>query len=360
MRIAEIGYGNTYRITYPERYVFTNDNNYIRIESVDNHTPLGAEITITNQSTAEQKTLKHNSELWYIVFDLNDTIRNIYDGQQMTYSVQVKALNWGIDDGEFSFVINILDGKSVTDRSHGAEETIYVFDDDDLAKLQIWSNITGISAINGLNLPVYFGYNALNLEGHIHEGTNTMCFIPQSDVHQIEITGFTQVKNTSARLNFSFNSTTSAGPNETKGDIWTDSKYTTSGYSIDIVKIDSCSDFNGMKFRYKNSDGCVRYAYGKIKSTETTTKSENYTVLDASVFKRIPHRILTSDSRTATVAFDQIKRNAFLTDILLCQNVEFQNYEGEWYTCTIEDNSIKNSSDEAEDYELKFCLNKSN
>lgn len=360
MRIAEFGYNNNYRLTYPERFIFTQDNNYIRIESVDNHTPIGSEITIVNQATAEQKTLKHNSELYYIVFDLNDTIRNLYDGQQMTYSVHVQALNWGIPDGEFSFTINILDGKSFTDRSHGAEETIYVYDDEDLTKLQLWSNLTGLAAINGLNIPIYYGYNALNLEGHINEGVNTMCFIPQSDIHQIEITAFTQVKNTSARLNFAFNSTTASGTNETKGDIWPDTKYSTTGYCIDIIKIESCSDFNGMKFRYKNTDGCIRYAYGKIHSTETTSKAENYTVFDASVFKNIPHRIITSDSRTATVAFDQMKRNAFFADILLCQNVEFQNYEGEWYTCTIEDNSIKNSSDEAEDYELKFCLNKSN
>lgn len=356
MRIAQVSYTNEYQITYPEEYVWLGDNNVIKVESTDGNTAVGAEITITRTNDGVSRTIRHCSELHYIVFNLNDLLLNIYNGG-MTYDVTVKCLNWGIYDGQIRFGLKILKGKSFTNRSHGAERTIYTYNLSDLNKLQLWCHKDGVISCGTTNYTVHQGYNALNLDNVItHSGDYTLCFFAQSVVPLLAINTF-NVTTSSAKVELSLNNTTAPTTNATKGDIWSDSKFTTNQYCIDLHVVESCSDFDVIKLRYYNTDGMLRYIAGKIMSETIDVKTELYKQFDLSVYRNIPRRYMTANDRKIKIVFDDIQRDAYLSDILLSDSVQFLNYDGEWYDCVIANSAITATNEDSEDYELEVILN---
>ena len=149
MRTTNIG---TSAITYPNSVIWVGDNTMISIS--DDWYPVGLKINITNQSTLKTKELIYISELKNLTLDISDTIRKLFVSGGTSFNVKVTVYTDGFYTGQFGFNTYCLDGKTLTSRKHGSTRTVYVYSQDDLAKVQFLFSGTGGLNVNGHNMPV--------------------------------------------------------------------------------------------------------------------------------------------------------------------------------------------------------------
>lgn len=351
-------------ITYPDSTVWTKDSNIIKVErSNPSGNGVGASITVMNQSSLSLRTLKYVGSNPWIVFSLDDTLAAIYSEEgSSTYTVSIQLYNNGTIEQTFSFSFRLLDGKSLPHRSHGAERTIYVYNHRELYKLEIWFPMSGFLYVNGTEFHVNAGYNALYLMGTIvNAGTYHMCFYASSQVPTVVINSVEPVTPAGAVVNLGFNSRGGGWSEGGKGgDIWKDNEYDTDNYCIDLVWVNLCDDkTNWVEFRYLNADGLRRYIAGRVLNENISSEGDNFYKLSLEdAYRNKPYRKLTGDSYVIKVGFEDIAKNAYLSDIAICENIEYLNYANNAMPCTFESGNVEVGKDESQDYELEFCVSR--
>ena len=166
----------TTQVTYPDSTVFVGDN--IPISFSDSIYPTGAEVSVTNMATMKTVDLVYISELKNLTLDLTDTVRRLHQVGGCSMNVKVKVYSDKFYSGTFSFNIYTLDGKSLVHRQHGSTRTVYLYDPEDLTKVNLFFIGSGSFSAGGSSYPIiYSGRNSLNFSSWItSEGEYTGCY----------------------------------------------------------------------------------------------------------------------------------------------------------------------------------------
>ena len=125
----------------PNSTIWVGDNCTISIS--DPIYSVGLKVNITNQSTNKTKELIYISEIKNLTLDISDTIRKLFVSGGTSFNVKVSCYSGGFYTGQFGFNTYCLDGKTLTSRKHGSTRTVYVYSQDDLAKLGFVFSGTG-------------------------------------------------------------------------------------------------------------------------------------------------------------------------------------------------------------------------
>lgn len=349
---------NTITVTYPDENVWLGDSTFIEIDAPD-YMHVGADITIRQEATGVTRHLRHISELHHIVFSLDDTLQSLYKYGIRTYTVMVTLLDDIFTEGTFSFAFDLFDGKSLPNRSHGAARTFYVYDDEDLQKFQLFTLASGNLSVGGVSFVGAKGYNAFDLRAVATEYLTTACYSNGAKGNSgVTITGVVP-QAVSAQVQLSFSDSSGDVPDDEKkgGDIWADTKTSNDRYCMDIIRPSYCADYNTFKVRYLDSDGLERVMMGKILEETTDTEGEYYrSPMNDGVYRNISRRYITYTKKVCKVAFADVAKTAYFSDISMSPKVWFRNYAGEWLECSLNSSEITASSDDMQDYEIEFKI----
>lgn len=347
-------------LTYPDSTCWLYDNLFIKLDS--STSTVGAYIAITDLASGLYRKLKYISELGSLVFPLNDSILSLYH-DSLSFNIVVSVYEDGNQVGSFGFDTNILNGRSLPLRAHGSTRTIYAYSQQDLQKVQLLFPATGSLRVNGNSLPViHQGLTGFDLRSYITQtGEYQMCFAAgakhgPSGITIVNAFGDSPFSGV-AQLSFDDKSGDIPENEQNKGDIWEDSKFNSESYCIDLVYDDVCDDFNFFHTRYTDSDGCIRYLGGKIISQTTNKSAENFYRLDTdTVYRNISRKFIKESSGTVKVAYDNLKRDSYWTDILLSDTIWFKNFDGEWCECSIVNKEVTVNADDTQDVQLEYEL----
>lgn len=358
MQTATIG---NFEITYPDTTAYLHDNLLIKVKSNAN-LPVGAEIQLTDLASNKYRKLKYLSETSEIVFSLNDSIRSLYH-DAMSFNITMRLYENGIYKTAYGFYLDILNGRTLPLRRHGSDLTIYMYRHEDLSKVGLILPASGSLSVNNCQFSVVSGgYKAINLSDCITAtGEYDLCYNSQEKGGVIteSVVKIVNVESTSpfgAVAQLQFADTSSEIPSGDKGgSIWKDDNFSLESYCIKLIYQEACDDFDFFLCRYLNTDGVMRYLGGKVVEETTESKGENFYRMDISTpIRDISRRYLTECADTVKVAYSDLRRDSYWSDILLANKVEFLNYNGEWFECSIKTSKFIVSSEESQDVELDF------
>ncbi len=349
-------------IIYPEPTSYLGDNLLISVKSNAN-LPVGAQIQVTDLASGNYRKLKYLSETSEIVFVLNDSIKSLYH-DAISFNITMRLYENGVYTGDFGFDTDVMNGRTLPLRRHGSTRTIYVYDENDLYKVGFIFPASGNFSVNGHGLPIITsGYKSLDLRPYITEtGDYELCFhagakgeggVTQSTVSLVNVGGITPF---SAVAQLYFADTSGDLPSGDKGGgVWEDDQFYLEDYCINLIYNSICNDYNFFKVRYYDTDGIMRYLGGKIKEETTESKGENFYRMDvATPIKDISRRYLTESADTVKVAYGELRRDSYWNDILLADKIEFLNYAGDWFECSVKTSKVTVTSEEYQDVELEF------
>lgn len=350
-----------FEITFPDPTAYLHDNILIRVKNLAN-LPVGAEIRVTDLSSNQYRKLKYLSELNEIVFTLNDSIKSLFH-DSMSFNITLRLFENGIYKTAYGFYFDVLNGRTLPLRRHGSDLTIYMYRQEDLSKVGLILPSSGSLSVNGCQFSVISGgYKAINLSDCItNTGDYDLCYNSQEkggviNESVVKIVNVDSTTPFSAVAQLQFADTSSEIPSGDKGGgVWKDDNFFLESYCIKLIYQEACDDFDFFLCRYLNTDGVMRYLGGKIKDETIESKGENFYRMDISTpIKDISRRYLTECSDTVKVAYSDLRRDSYWSDILLADKVEFLNYDGEWFECSIKTSKVTVSSEESQDVELEF------
>lgn len=358
---------NTVTVTFPNSTVFTADNIFISLS--DATYPVGAEINVTNMSTLQTKTLVYVSELKNLTFDIGDTVRMLHREGGSSINVKVKVYTDMFYTGTFAFNMQTLDGRSLPQRSHGSARTFYVYSPDELNKFHLFLVGTGALTVDGgNNIPVTAGgRNSFNFSSTVTAfGEHSLCYAmgvkggggsgESKSYNNVEITNV-EPSCFNAVASLDFHDLQPAPTDPIKGGgVWNDSREDLARFCMKLIYDEACTDFDFFELMYWDTDGCVRYLGGKLQSETTQSKQKNFVGVRQSVYHDISQRHIEEASGTVKVAFSDLRRDSYYSDILLSPHVYFRNYNGDWLPCSIADSKITVKSEDYADLELNVEL----
>ena len=362
----------TTNVIYPNDTVFVGDNVFISLS--DSVYPTGAVIALTNMATLKTIELTYISELKNLTIDLTDSVRRLHQVGGCTMNCKVKVYSDKFYSGTFSFNFDTLDGKSLVHRQHGSTRTVYLYDPEDLTKVNLFFIGSGSFRTGNTSVPIiYNGRNSLNLSSWITgEGEYTGCYCYKckggggggggiDETSRVEIVDAAVTIN-SALVSLTYHDVDSQPPKEDVkgGSVWADSKLNLADYCIRFIYQNHCDDFDFFKVKYYDTDGCLRYLGGKIINETTESKRKNYLGIRDSIFKDVSQKHIESSSIQVKVAYEDLRRDSYYSDILLAENVWFENYDGEWMPCSVADSKITVKSEDSADVEITYELMKQN
>lgn len=321
--------GTSMWIDYPDALVFLNDNNIIRVGSSITSDTVGARIVV-REPTQNQVVLDYWSETNEIVFLLNDSLLQLYNDNLSQWDVLVECYSNSTPQATFSFQMNVYDGKSFPDRSHGCTKTIYWSDINDLVKLQLFTYEGGTAVVKNTTFTLTPGITSLNL-------TNLYL----SDNEKIHITANNILPTTPQYL----------------GDIW-GSKMEADDYYIDLVYKQKCNEDGAVKIYYKDCDGCGRIITGKMSKEVNNSKGTNYGRID-NIYKNGAYKLITSNSKIVTIGFSDVASTAYLQDLMYSNDIRMVNYNGDFVKVSLNTSKMENKALE-NDFEIEFLVNNEN
>lgn len=346
-------------ILYPEPVVWLGDSNCVTISSSLSTDKIGGEIIIRHPSGTETRTIRHLSEINKLLFVLDDALNALADDNIGQYSAQVNVYLNGNISFTKTFTFQLLDGKSFTNQSHAISRTIYIYDSEELNKIQVFSPKNGVLNIENESLPLYLGLNQYDMSEIIDSyGTHSFC-LDNAPVEPVAIISG-DIPNTPTKTTLFFTVTSErSGETRTKGgDVWTYDE-TIFPVCYDIIYDEGCWNYDFIELRYRDSDGCIRYLGGKIADETNAVQSTPYERTDGTnCFRNIPRRKINGTQRTLKVGFIDVARNAYPQDILYSNEVYMRMYNSEWWPVTIEDESITTNRDESFDFQLNITISK--
>lgn len=340
------------QITYPEELVWKNDSNVIRVDS--GIAGVGAEVYIEDPA-GNSYTLEYHSDLYSILFYLDDAIRALYSDNIGVWRCKVTGYDNGIPIGDFSFTFYVLNGKSFITRSHGTSSVIYIYNPDELNKVQVYSPQQGIATIGQWGFNVYTGLNQFNLSGAIrNSGEYSLCLADSNQtpplVNVVIDTPVTPYKSI-----LSYQAIVTPAQQTHGGDVFNPNKVI---FPIchTVVYQDHCDDFNFGELMYTDLDGMRRYLGGRVIEDVDEVTSESYINSSLEVFKTNPNRYITKHEKTIKLALTDIDKEAYPDDILYSGALMFRSWDGEWRNCSIKTKSLKREDDAFVDIELEIIV----
>ena len=339
-------------VTYPDELVWKQDTSAIKVEGVSN---IGATIVIANPAQ-NYYVLEYYSDQDTLLFYLDDAIRALYDDNIGAWYCKVTVFNGSTSLGSFNFNFNVLNGKSFITRSHGISSTIYVYDREELRKLQIFSPQQGIAIMDQWGFNCYYGLNQFNLYTAIQQsGEYQICLRDsQQTPALVDISGTDPVDPYSELISFSVMGAPLV--NETHGgDVFAENKLI---YPIchNIVFQDHCDDYNFGEIRYTDLDGMCRYLGGKVFTDEDNVKDESYFTSNVDSFNRVPNRYITSHEKVIKMYLTDIDKNAYPHDLLYSQDIQFRMWNGEWKNIALKTNKFERKDEDSYDIELEIIV----
>jgi len=349
---------NNVTVTYGEQVLWTGDSNTITIESSVSTDEVGADIIIRHPSGVETRTIRHLSELPRIVFVIDDALIALDDDNIGQYTAQVNVYKNGIYDFSHTFSFQLLKGKSFTNQSHAISRTLYLYDPDELVKLQVYSPESGSFHFGSTYLPLYQGLNQYNMSQHITTlGTYTFCLENEVVQPVAVISGDTAKTPFSSTLYYSvIKSNEDPSYEEKGGDVW---KYDETIFPVcyTIVYDEACWSKDFVELRYRDCDGCIRYLGGKLASETNEVGGTPYTRTETdNVFRNIPRKHIENTKRTLKVGFMNVAKNAYPQDILYSSDVYMRMYNSEWWPVVIGSDKIETKRDDTQDIELEIII----
>lgn len=343
---------DVFNITYPEEIVWKNDSNVVKVTSANNQA--GAQVTVEDPA-GNSHTLEYHSDLNSIMFYLDDAIRALYSDNIGVWRCRVSCYDQGIPLAEFSFTFYVLNGKSFITRSHGVSSVIYVYNSEELYKLQIYSPQQGVATCGQFGFNVYTGLNQYNLTGAIrHDGEYQLCLRDSNTVPPIAnvvidtpVSPYKSVITWQAIIN--------QAEETTGGDVFNQNKVI---FPIchKIIFQDHCDDYNFGEVAYTDLDGMRRYLGGKIIEDNDEVTSESYINSSPEIYKTNPNRFITKHEKTVKLALTDIEKEAYPNDIMYSESVYYRCWDGELRNCSIKNKSITRKDDEYVDIELEIIV----
>ena len=349
--------GNGILAEYPDKVVWIQDSNVVNVHAADPGGKVGAEITVRHPGGVETRRIRYMGELSQLLFVLDDALAALHDYNIGQYTCQVDLYLDGVQVDSFSFNFQLLDGKSFTNRSHAISRTIYIYDLDELAKLQIYSPETGIFAVTGGTFILREGLNQYNLTSNITaNGEYSACLQSGYQLPVAQITGDTPER---PWLHDLYWTVTGDGTQPTKfdgGDVWWKGEVFPICHTI--VVDDSCSGDDFVELRYRDADGCERYLGGRLVKEVNKAETQSYTRTETTnAFRNIPRRRISGTSRAVTVGFSDIATDAYPQDIRYSEEVYMRMYDGEWWPVVVASDSITTKgSQDTQDFELEIII----
>lgn len=325
-----IAISNVGEMVVPEAVAFRNDRTTVTINANSDTATVGAKIKVTNPS-GRYLEVEYNSERPSLMFLLDDTIENLWVESDSTWTFVITPYINGTAYSAQYLLIKIPNGKTIPMRSHGSSRTIY------------WSN--QLIHLNPLRV---FAFGAGTLTWGLHSeslvlGINAINF---GNIHVPK----------EVMLNITTNNQMDAPTHG--GSIWNDTYIPTLiNRDIRLIKQDYCSGYDYVCVYYRDIDGCIRSLLGTvIKEKYTTTKTEFKRYDPSSVIKDVPYNRITANKGTITIAFTDIRKDAFITDMMFSTNIYIANYNGDFVPVTFASSEVTNKRDEVEDYTFDFQI----
>lgn len=349
---------NNVTITYQDPVVWVGDSNIITIESSLSTDKVGAEIVIRHPSGTETRTIRHLSELPKILFFLDDALMALEDDNIGQYTVQANVYKNGVVVFTRTFSFQLLKGKSFTNQSHGIGRTIYIYNADELVKVQVYSPSNGAFHIGSSYLTLTRGLNQYNLTSYL-ENTGTYQFCLQDvPVQPVAIISGDVAKTPTISTLFYTVTNSGSQSQEIGGDIYRHSE-TIFPICNTIVYEESCWNNNFVELRYRDSDGCTRYLGGNIISETNKVTGTPYERTDGTnVFSNIPYRLINTTQRSLKVGFTDIARNAYPQDLLYSETIDMRMYDGSWWPVVLEKESLELKSEDYSSFELSIIISR--
>lgn len=346
---------NGIEISYPNRSVFLGDSNIIALSSTMGN--VGAEITIKDVASGNTKKHRYLSELNNITYDISDSFRQLYnDG--LSFDVSVDLYLNGSLDGHLSFALDVSRGHTLPSRSHGSERTIYLYPCSDTNKLQLYFPASGTIRIGRSTYTARAGYNGIDISSEITDcGVYNLRYASSSRGAEVRIANVAP-KTYDAKVYLDFSDISGTAPQDSKQDIWNDSKGSNSDFNIKIVNNCFCGNENMLFLKYYNCDGNIRYLGGRIIEQKNEVEREAFYRMETQPYRNIARSYLSGASSTVKLAFPGIARNAHIEDILRSDEIYFLNYNDEWMSCDIVSKDIVVKDYDTMDLELEICLNR--
>lgn len=353
---------NSITIAYPDTTSYLYDNLFVKLEDASNNA-IGAKIQVTDLASGRYRKLQYFGETPLLVFSLNDAIQSLYH-DAITYNITVSVYINGVHSDDFGFDTDIMNGRTLPLRSHGSARTVYAYGEDDLRKVGFIFPASGSLSVNGHGIPIIAsGYTSLDLRSYITEaGTYQLCFHAGAkgdggtSQTTVRIVNVGNIKPFSAEVQLWFADTSGDVPSGDKGGgVWKDDDYYLESYCINLIYEETCNDFNLFRTRYYDTDGIIRYLGGRIMEENIEASGENFYKMDTTtVIKNISRRYISDSADTVKVAYPDLRRDSYWTDILLSDRVWFLNYNNEWMECSIKTNKATATSEESMDVEIEY------
>lgn len=350
MRTQQI---QTIWVTYPDTIVWKNDSSVIELTG---SAGVGGEIIITSPE-GNSYTLEYHSNQTRLLFFLDDAIKALYNNNLGSWSCKVIAYDQGIPIGTLNFIFYVLNGKSYITRTHGVSSTIYVYDREELKKLQVFSPSQGIAVCGQTGLNCYYGLNQFNLYNEIQNSGVYELEIRDSNMTppQAIVAGVDPVDPSTSSVTISV--TMPQPANTIYGSDIFDQKKKIFPITHRIIFQDVCPDYSFGEIAYTDLDGMRRYLGGKIVSDTDDVKTESYITSNIGIYKTIPNRYVTNRTKTIKLAFFDIEKNAYPYDLMNSDAIQFKGMDGEWHSCSLKTQSLTREDKDYYDFEIEIIVN---
>lgn len=325
---------NVVSLTYPDAIVQINDDNILKVNSL-NLKAVGGYFTLTN-AQSESVTLEYLSELTSLTFKLCDSLKKLVNGQHSMITVSGSVAN-----GEYSYTIEpftlyVEQGRTLLSRTAGNVRTMYWQNSEDLKKVNIYTPVGGSAVVGSTSFPLHAGVNVVNMSA-----------LQVVDDFNINVT-----------LSYSH----SQDP-VFFGDIWHHASSTlqlNTNYTIKMVQISAGGDCNTAKpsnfgkIRFLNVDGCYvtfigRVAKEKFSNTQNTYYSENIVVHE-------PNAFLTSCTDEVTMTFQDVDHFAYFYDIMWSTDISYLAGNGTWQKCILSSTNLTQENEDENNIECVFKM----
>ena len=334
MRTLEItpagGSTSVGELVVPEAVSFRNDRTTVTITSYTDTDRVGAKIKVTNPS-GRYLEVEYNSERPSLMFLLDDTIENLWEDSDSAWTFLINPYINSVAYPAQSLLIKIPNGKTLPFRTHGSAKTIYWSDQlVNLNPLRVFSFGVGTLTWGLHSANLVLGVNAINL----------------SNWH---------VPN---KITFNITSNNQMNAPAHGGSIWNDSYIPNLlNRDINLIYQEHCGGYNYVNVYYRDIDGCPRGIMGSVtKEKYTTDKTMFKRYEQSSVIKDAPHRKITANKGTVTVAFTDIRRDAYITDMMFSNDIYIADCNGMFTPVILASSDVSNVRDEVEDYTFDFQI----
>lgn len=320
---------NVVSIDYPDAIAQLNDNNIIRIESL-NMKAVGGRLTFTN-SDSQSVSLEYSSELSTLTFKLQDTLKKLVRGQHSLITVTGNVSNDGVSYAITSFSFYVEQGRTLLSRTAGNVRTMYWQDVEDLKKVNIYTPVGGSAVVGSTSFTLHAGVNVVDMSS-LNLTSDFTINVQLSYAHGDEPTYF--------------------------GDIWKHSPSTpATRYTINMIQVSAGADCNPAnpsnfgKIRFLNVDGCYVTFIGKVTKEKFSNTQQTY--ITDSIVVNMPNSLLTSCTDEVTMSFQDVEHLAYFYDIMWSTDIMYLAGNNTWQKCIL---SSTNLTQEDEDFNNIECV----